>query len=77
MVLEARGRPQQDEGKAHMLWIYFANTVPMAGLHIGGRDEVPDWPKMDPSLLIATRLILQYERLIGPRSAPNEPAMRI
>ena len=30
----------------------------MAGLNIGGHDEVPDWPKMGPSLLIATCLIV-------------------
>lgn len=28
------------------------------GLDVGGFDERPDWPKMGPSLLIATCLIL-------------------
>ena len=28
------------------------------GLSVGGYDERPDWPKMGPSLLIATCLIL-------------------
>jgi hypothetical protein len=28
------------------------------GLEIGGYNEHPDWPKMGPSLLIATSLIL-------------------
>jgi hypothetical protein len=30
----------------------------MMGLDIGGFQESPDWPKMGPSLLIATCLIL-------------------
>lgn len=30
----------------------------MVGLDIGGYTERPDWPKMGPSLLIATCLIL-------------------
>ena len=28
------------------------------GLEVGGHNTVPDWPKMGPSLLIATSLIL-------------------
>ena len=33
----------------------FAQPVPMG---IGGYKDVPDWPKMGPSLLIATSLIV-------------------
>jgi hypothetical protein len=30
----------------------------MSGLDIGGYEQRPDWPKMGPSLLIATCLVL-------------------
>lgn len=37
------------------------------GLDIGGYEKHPDWPKMGPSLLIATSLILAI------RTAKNPP----
>ena len=36
--------------------LFFAYTCPM-GLAVGGYNDRPDWPKMGPSLLIATCLI--------------------
>ena len=40
-----------------MVRYFFAHTLCM-GLEIGGYENHPDWPKMGPSLLIATCLIL-------------------
>jgi hypothetical protein len=36
----------------------FAYNPTAMGLNIGGHEDRPDWPKMGPSLLIATCLIL-------------------
>ncbi len=41
------------------------------GLDIGGHYDVPDWPKMGPSLLIATALILAI------RTAKWSPISRV
>lgn len=37
--------------------LFFAHN-PLMGLDVGGYNDAPDWPKMGPSLLIATCLIL-------------------
>jgi hypothetical protein len=41
----------------YFIRLYFAYT-PIMGLDVGGHENRPDWPKMGPSLLIATALIL-------------------
>jgi hypothetical protein len=38
------------------------------GLDVGGYDDRPDWPKMGPSLLIATSLILAIRTAKRPAS---------
>jgi hypothetical protein len=43
------------------------------GLDIGGYDDRPDWPKMGPSLLIATCLILAIRTARWP-SCSNSTA---
>lgn len=40
-----------------MIRLLFAYTVQM-GIEIGGYENAPDWPKMGPSLLVATCLIV-------------------
>ena len=36
-------------------------------LEVGGYDDVPDWPRMGPSLLIATCLISQLRVAVNRR----------
>jgi hypothetical protein len=51
--------------------LFFAYPRPM-GLNTGGYHDQPDWPKMGPSLLIATCLILAIRTAKWPpRSADS------
>ncbi len=36
------------------------------GLEVGGYNERPDWPKLGPSMLIATALVLAIRTAKGP-----------
>ena len=51
----------------------FAYSRPM-GLDIGGYEQSPDWPKMGPSLLIATCLILAIRTAKWPRRSAGTTA---
>ena len=52
----------------------FAYNVRSMGLDIGGYEDHPDWPKMGPSLLIATCLILAIRTAKWTvRSADSRP----
>jgi hypothetical protein len=44
------------------------------GLNIGGYEDRPDWPKMGPSLLIATCLILAIRTAKWPSRSSDSTA---
>lgn len=44
------------------------------GLEVGGCNAVPDWPKMGPSLLIATSLILAIRTAKWPATFDKSTA---
>ena len=57
--------------------LFFAyNTVREAnvGLNIGGYEDRPDWPKMGPSLLISTCLILAIRTAKWPARSSDSTA---
>jgi hypothetical protein len=47
------------------------------GLNIGGYEDRPDWPKMGPSLLIATCLILAIRTAKWPARSSDSTASNV